>query len=118
MSEEKDIKKVIGERLRYLRKKNNLKVWKMLEILQVPRSTFTSWETGHRKPDEETIVKLAKIYDTTPDFIKGNVDDDSPEVVNIKEILATKKIVWGDREITEQQAEALIAMFDSVFTKK
>lgn len=113
----KNNKKLVGERLRYLRKKRGIKVKEMLEILDVPRSTFTSWELGRRVPDDEMLARLAKIYNSNVDFIKGKIDDDSPDVVNLKEILATKKIVWADKEVTEEQIQLVSDLFDQLLTK-
>ncbi|QPA33398.1 helix-turn-helix domain-containing protein [Thermaerobacillus caldiproteolyticus] len=117
MSTEKN-KKLIGERLRYLRKKNGLKVWQMLEMLNVPRSTFTSWELGRRVPNDEILGRLAKIYNSNIDFIKGKIDDDSPDIVDLKKILETKKIVWTNKEVSEEHIRLVENLFDQLLNSK
>lgn len=111
-------KKLVGERLRYLRKKRGIKVKEMLEILDIPRSTFTSWELGRRTPNDEMLERLAKIYNSNVDFIKGKIDDDSPDVVDLKKILSTKKVIWTDKEVTEEQINLVSNLLDQIVNSK
>jgi transcriptional regulator with XRE-family HTH domain len=120
MNIDKDTKKLIGERLRYLRKKNGIKVWQMLEKLNIPRSTFTGWELGRRTPNDEMLARLAKIYNSNVDFIKGKIDDDSPdvEVVDLKKILSTHKVVWVNKEVKEEQIQLVSKLLDEILNTK
>lgn len=37
-------------------------------------STYTNWEYTDREPDYETLVKLAKLFDVTTDYLLGKTD--------------------------------------------
>lgn len=62
------------ERLKFLREQNG---WTMNEIAEkvgaASPQTYSGWEYGRREPDFETIVKLARTYNVSIDWIiKGN----------------------------------------------
>lgn len=107
-----DYKKIIGERLKYLRKKKTLSgkpmpVEYITTKLDIARSTYTGWELGRRAPNGEKLVALAALFDTTVDYITGKTDDEAPSDNKLDELLANKSLKWGNKEITEEQAETI-----------
>lgn len=72
-----DDKKILGERLRFARLKNNLTQKYVCEILGVKQSTFSSWERGIAQPDCYKMLALCKLYKI--DNISDYFTDDNIE---------------------------------------
>ncbi len=57
---------LIAERLKFYRKKNNLSVEQVSELLSdtqsVAAKTIYGWESGHAQPDADTLLRLCRIY--------------------------------------------------------
>lgn len=57
---------IIGERLKFYRKKNHLSVEQVCEILSevqpVAKKTVYGWESGHTQPDVDTVLRLCCLY--------------------------------------------------------
>ena len=63
-----------SEKLKELREEKNLKQSDLGKLLSVDQSTICTWETGSREPDFEMLVKLAKLFDVTTDYLLGVED--------------------------------------------
>jgi len=59
------------KRMRDLREDNDLRQWQIANVLQIDRSTYTYYELGRTRPDYETIVKLAKYYGVSIEYLLG-----------------------------------------------
>lgn len=55
----------------YARKKANLKQREVAEMTGVQNSAVSKWERGATLPDTKTLIKIAKIYNTTTDYLLG-----------------------------------------------
>ena len=64
----------MAKRIAELRKKKKLSQIEFAEKFGIGRSTIAMWETGDRKPDAETLQKLADFFDTTTDYLLGRDD--------------------------------------------
>ena len=57
---------LIAERLKFYRKKNNLTIPQVSELLSqtqpVAVKTIYGWESGHTQPDADTLMRLCCIY--------------------------------------------------------
>jgi len=51
----------LGQRIRELRIANNLKQSQLADILEMERTNLTRIECGNQRPNDENLVKLAKI---------------------------------------------------------
>ncbi len=58
---------MLGENIRYLRKKANLSQQQLAEILDVPRTTLGDYERGHTEPSLSTLIRIAGQFDVTVD---------------------------------------------------
>ncbi|QHT60639.1 helix-turn-helix transcriptional regulator [Paenibacillus lycopersici] len=57
-----DIKKEIGERLRYARDRADIKQNRAAVHVGIHNSTLNKYESGDREADHETMVKLSDLY--------------------------------------------------------
>jgi len=58
-------------RLRDLREDKDLTQEQLVQILQMHKTTYTNYEQGKREPPFELIIKLAKFYHVSIDYIAG-----------------------------------------------
>ena len=65
----------IGERIKQLRKKNDLTQEKLADYLCVSYQAVSKWECGLSSPDLALIVPLAKLLNVTTDELLGAVPE-------------------------------------------
>jgi DNA-binding response OmpR family regulator len=63
------VKYTISERLKTLRKLNNLSQDDVAKYLEIQRTTISQYESGDLIPPTLSIIKLAKLYNVTTDYI-------------------------------------------------
>lgn len=74
--------KVFADRLKKMReikKESNPQYTQgyIAEILGVARTTYTAYENGTKQPPMETIIKIAKLFNTSTDYLYGLSDTNS-----------------------------------------
>ncbi|GAB6636150.1 hypothetical protein BOVMAS18_14590 [Streptococcus uberis] len=62
---------IFPKRLKSLRQESGLKQQEIAEKLDVTQGAYQEWESGTREPTLENVVKLAKLFKTTTDFLLG-----------------------------------------------
>ncbi len=63
----------IGERIKGIRKENNLSQEQFSELFHVTRQTISNWENGKSLPDLEMIVQISDYFDVSiDDLLKNN----------------------------------------------
>lgn len=70
-----DNMKVLAERLKELREKTGLSQALFSDSIGIKQPTFNSYERGINKPQIDTLVKIAKKYDISIDWLVGLSDD-------------------------------------------
>lgn len=61
-------------RLRDLREDADLTQDQLVKILGMHKTTYTNYEQGKREPPFELIIRLAKLYNVSIDYIAGITD--------------------------------------------
>ncbi len=59
----------LGQKLKELRKSENLTQQQLADKLQISRVNYTRYETNAARPDYETLIKLADFFDVSLDEI-------------------------------------------------
>ncbi|WLR52430.1 helix-turn-helix transcriptional regulator [Bacillus tianshenii] len=77
---------MLAQRLVNLRNKHKYTQQKMAEYLGVTRPAYTAYERGSRKPDYDTLQKIADLYDVSVDYLLGRTDKP-----RLKETTASKQ---------------------------
>ncbi len=62
-------------RLKDIREDNDITQKTLSEYLNIKQNTYSQYETGQRQIPIETLVKLAKYFDTSTDYILGLTDN-------------------------------------------
>ena len=63
-----------AERLKEIRKENNISQIELAELCNVQQSCVSKWERGITLPDAEMIVVLCKVLRVSADYLLGIVD--------------------------------------------
>lgn len=66
------------KRLRDLREDNDLTQDKLVEILQMHKTTYTNYEQGKRELPFELAIRLAKLYNVSLDYIAELIPEPKP----------------------------------------
>ena len=67
--------KMIGPRLKELRRSMKLPQWKMAELLGVSQSSVDRYERNTARPTVENFLVYADYFDVSLDYIFGRCDD-------------------------------------------
>ena len=62
---------MFAERLKQLRKENGISQQKLADLLGLRQSTVAMWEKGKNSPEYESLLKIAKIFGTSMDYLTG-----------------------------------------------
>ncbi len=73
---------MLGKRLLYLRNKHELTQEELAKILCMSRSTYAQYEVDRRKPDYDTLQRIADYYKVSTDFLLGRTEDSVMEECN------------------------------------
>lgn len=63
---------MFGERIKYLRRKNNLKQEDLAILLKVTHPTVSKWELEKAEPSIEFLIKLSEIFNVSIDYLVGS----------------------------------------------
>ena len=66
---------MLSERLKQLRKRDGLSQTEFAKKFNISTGTIGNWETGAREPDASTLMKIAKFFNVTVDYLLGETDD-------------------------------------------
>ena len=67
-----------GERIRELRKLQNMKQSELADILHVSKYTVSVWERDIRKPEFSTLETICDVFNVKLNYLLGASEDDSP----------------------------------------
>lgn len=62
------------ERLKELRKTNNLSQLELGKLLHMSKMAISHWEKGNSEPSIEQLKSMATIFDVSVDYLIGFVD--------------------------------------------
>ncbi len=96
-----------GKKLKILRESHNMTQKSLGTILNRAESTISMWERGEREMDQETLLKVSKLFNVSIDYLIGN----STEENNCKDIedVDFKFALYGEvKNFTEEMKKELI----------
>lgn len=96
-----------GQRLRTLRKRKNLTIEEMSEMIELPKSTLGNYERESKKPSLERLVLLANFYNTTIDYILGLTEDPEPvrDDKDASKYLQQSELHWNGVPLSDEDLE-------------
>ncbi|MDE7083399.1 MAG: helix-turn-helix domain-containing protein [Clostridia bacterium] len=64
----------LGKKIKELRIEQKISQRELSENLGFSNQTISFWETGQREPDMDTLVKIAKYFNVSADYLLGLTD--------------------------------------------
>lgn len=103
-----------GKRLRDLRTKRGFTIEEMINKLQIPRSTYASWELGKRIPLTKSLSAVAEILNTTTSYLMLENNDMNGIATDIKTMLENNELkkVWDGIELNEEQSATIASIIN------
>lgn len=74
---------LFGERLRQLRIAHGFKQEGIAAHLHIHRSTYTKYENGDSMPNQETLLRLAALFQVSLDHLLGNTDTEQQKGIAV-----------------------------------
>ena len=65
------MQETLGARLKILREKSGMTQEEIAAICNIHQATYNGYEKDRRKPDLETLTKLADVLQTSTDYLLG-----------------------------------------------
>ena len=65
-------------RIRDLREDNDLTQRQVADYLRIRQNTYSQYETGNRQIPVEALIALARLYETSTDYLLGLTDSRKP----------------------------------------
>ena len=69
---------MLYKRIRDVREDRDIPQRKMAEYLQIHQTTYSDYELGNLNVPVDVLIKLAKFYETSIDYIVGLTDNNKP----------------------------------------
>lgn len=103
------------DRLLELRNERNLTQTQVAASLGISRQAYGHYETGKREPDNETLIRLATLFDVTTDYLLGNSNEKTPSSVTEEDVKVA--LFNGDKDVTPEMWEEVKNFAKYVQTK-
>lgn len=114
----------LSRKIRDLRAQHSLTLEQVAQQVGVGRSTIRKWETGMiENMRRDKIAKLAAALHTTPSYLMGWEDSDTPQAgTDLSHHSSDENIIriagrdgsYQERKLTDQQLAALQAILDQM----
>lgn len=69
---------MLNERIRALRLAKGLTLQQVGDVFGISRTSVSNWEAGHSQPDPRKIERLARLFDTSVQFLLSGVHTPAP----------------------------------------
>ena len=69
---------MFSSRLKMLRSEKNLTQKQLADILNMQNTAISKYELGERKPDQDTLMKIAEYFNVSTDYLLGNSNIRNP----------------------------------------
>lgn len=112
----------IGERIKTLRKANDMTQKEFSECIGVSRSTLAGYETGNIEPSLNVIFRMAKEFEISPNYFLRTMavalpnDDRAEDIIDkldeIMNTISSKDVIFNNRIIEHNSALSRIMYFE------
>ncbi len=99
------------KRLTELRKSRNITQSAVAGLLGITRPAYTNYETGARRPDHETLCRLAEFYGVSVDYLLEREDKKNPSGRVLIRLPVYGKAAAGAPIFTEDDITGYVGVF-------
>lgn len=110
--------RMFGTILRNLRKKNGLTMKELGARFNLAESTISGYENGTRKPDSETMEKIADFFEVSVDYLLGRSDKTINSGVGRAFYGGADQYTEDELEIARAAAQAAVEAYRKGLNKK
>ncbi|MGC2840418.1 helix-turn-helix domain-containing protein [Bacillus velezensis] len=100
---------MLGDRLKVLREKKDLTQDGVAKALDISRGTYAHYEINKRRPDYETLIKIADFFDVSIDYLLRGEDHYRNKAKEISKNNDVRFDILKGREFTENEKEEFLA---------
>ena len=118
------IKEILSGRVRTLRTVSRMTQKQVAQILNLDRSTYAYYETATTYPDYATLVRLAKMYRGSADYLLGMKDSPEMQTTALAQeetgaplaaaTLEEKQCLFTFRMMTPEEQQELLSAAQSI----
>jgi transcriptional regulator with XRE-family HTH domain len=109
------VKTEFSERLKELRKRKGISQGELAELIEVHFTQISRYERGETKPNAEAMTKMAKVLDTTVDFLMNGTADDIVQDAGLeKELISRFKEV---QNLPSEEKKTILSLMDAFIAK-
>mgnify|MGYP001053429951 FL=1 len=111
--------KTIGQRIRQLRKENNITQEELGKMYGLAKSTVSLYESGRSNPDDEIKQMIADHFNVSVDWLLGRTDErrTADEIIaeykekelEFEELFDRFNIYFEGRKLTEKDKKSIIS---------
>lgn len=102
---------MFGDKLKELRKEKDISQEELSNIFNVNKSTISAWEVNKAQPNYDTLLKLSKYFDVTPNYLLGFANDDLERIEKLKYALKDAGLMASD-DLTIEELEKALKIID------
>lgn len=106
---------MVGERLKFLRERENLTQQELADKLKITRSALSLYETNRREPDNDTLKKFAEFFSVTTDYLLGR-DEPSTKTHGLPQTIAAY-LPEGFSELSDEAKKEVLDFIDYIKVK-
>ena len=108
---------MLKEKLRYLRKHQELSQAEVAKNLNVMQSTYSNYEQGIREPDISTIKKLANFFNVTTDYLLENDKqfDDTNDIVDFNHFILNGRYTIHSKFLNDKERKRLNNVINAMY---
>ena len=114
--------KNIGERIKTLRKKKHWTQDELAHYLEVAPSSVGSYERGSRQPTIENLIRMAKYFNVSLDYLLCQTDDTRTlsnfkreDSKDLKDFLRDQSVMFTGLELSERDKEKILHILTGLF---
>ena len=109
-----------NEKLRYLRKHQELTQIEIAKRLNMNSATYSKYETGTTEPDIATIKKLANFFDVSIDYLLENdrTISDSDEIVDFNNFILNGRYTINSKFLNDKERQHLNNIINAIYEEK
>ena len=108
--------KLITERLTECREKIGISKQEAARRVGVSQPAYLRYESGARNPSQQVIKEIAKVFNTSVDYLTGNCEEPTSDFVEIKRSDDEELFLLVEqyRDLDSQQKKRLLAYLDKL----
>lgn len=112
----------LGNKIKYLREKNNLSQKELAKILNIANSTLSQYESDARVPSDDIKILIADYFNVSLDYLLGrpnkyNASKEKSKVSELEEDFpeGISVLYRANKSLTPEQKEMMLRMIKATF---